>query len=67
VLNFWERLATKTLRNKAKELHRKGKTVDEIVELFMAKDDVMRGLSALGIGRERLMLIVEEEVKKEKR
>lgn len=63
-MGFLEKLATKPLRSKAVELHKKGKTVDEIVAKFMGDSKIVNGLVALGIDQDRLKVIIEEEVQK---
>lgn len=61
--NLLVKWAMRNIEKKAIKLHREGKTVDEIVEIYWAKDDVVKGLGALGIDKIGLRIILEEAVK----
>lgn len=63
-MNLLANLAIRSLRSKAKELYKKGNTVDEIVDKLLNDPQITQGLIVLGIDRDKLRDIVEQEVTK---
>jgi len=63
VMNIVRRIALKAILDKAKELHQKGKTVEEIADKFLAEPKIVEGLVALGIDRDELIKMIEDKVK----
>lgn len=61
-MNLLKKIALREVRNKAKELHNKGRSVDEIVKRFLEEPKVVEGLAVLGVDEEELKNIVEKEI-----
>ena len=63
VMRFAKKLALKGIMDKAKELHEKGNTVEQIAEKFWAEPKVAEGLRALSITDAELIKMIKNKVK----
>lgn len=64
VTRFFKKIALKQVMDKAKELHKKGNTVDEIALKFWENGKIADGLRALNVGTDELIKMIEKEVNK---
>lgn len=62
-MNLLKKIALREVRKKAKELHNKGRSVDEIVKRLLEEPKVAEGLAVLGVDEEELKIIIEKEIK----
>jgi len=62
MVSFFKKIALKQVMNKAKELHKKGKTVDEIALKFWENEAVAEGLKVLNIGPDELIKMIKKKV-----
>ena len=60
--NLFIKLALKRVMDKAKELHKKGNSVEQIAEKFWAEPKVASGLRMLEIDNDKLIKMIKKKV-----
>ena len=63
MLDFFKKLAIKSILDKAEELHKTGLSVEQIAGKFWDKPKVYEGLNALGIRYNELVKMIKDKVK----
>ena len=58
----WKKIALRAVLKKAKELYKKGNTVEEIALKFWANEQVAAGLNALNVSTEELIKLIKDKV-----
>jgi len=58
----WKKLALRAVLNKAKELYKKGNTVDEIALKFWAEPKIAAGLNAVDVSTDDLINMIKDKV-----
>lgn len=54
-------IALRTIKEKARELHKTGANIEQIVDKLMAEPKIVEGLNAIDVDREELIKIIEKE------